>query len=111
MSVRPSSVIGPTAPVIARTPVDETLKGLLPVIVPLDQFDAPRIVTAPEPPRVPPLMLRFGAPLNVVAVLMFNVPPATLIVPEPEKTPLLLKVPPVKLMLFPDDGTLTEPVD
>jgi len=83
LNTRPSSVIGPTEPVIAMTPADETLNGLLPVIVPLVQFDAPKIVTVPVPPSVPPLRLRLGEPLpNEVAALMFSVPPAMLMVPS-----------------------------
>src|SRR5882757_820363 len=93
-------------------PVDETLNGLLPVIVPLVQFDAPRIETVPVPPSVPPLRLKLGVPLpNDVAVLMFSVPPATLMIPPPEKAPLSSNVPFVKFVMLPEAGTLIVPVD
>src|SRR3954465_12389148 len=97
---------------MARTPGAETLRGLLPVIVPFDQLDAPTIETVPVPPRVPPVMLMLGLLLpNDVAVLMFSVPPATLMVPAPEKTPVSSNVPLVKFMMLLAVGTLIVPVD
>jgi hypothetical protein len=124
LNVRPSSVIGPTEPVMAITPANETLKGLLPVIVPLDQFDAPRIETLPVPLILPvdlPPPAKLSAPLALFVTVLLSlstkaridepdapalfvicpVPPLTRSVPAPEgtawmsKSPAIVNEPPI----------------
>ena len=110
--VRPFNVIAPLVPVSDSAPAaGETVNEPEPVIVPPAHVTGDWMVRLPVPPSVPLLMLRFGEPENDVGVLTLSVPPATPIVPLPEKTPLLSNVPPVKLIVLAAVGTLTDPVD